>query len=346
MIQNLETTAAQFAYGVSCRFIESTTQADSNLVGVHLKAGQKTVSHLHVENETFVILDGRGRLVIDERIHEVKKGDVVKIPALSRHQIEALASLHFISVYDRRPTVLITPAPPTPNGRLHLGHAAGPYLASDVLSRSLKQQGFRSFLVSGTDDHQPFVGKKDFGEEIVEDFASLGVSFDRFVRPRKDAAYQKQIKDLYLEAKEGQIFKVEARPHPYVNGKPAKESDLSHICSVCGASNVSASCETCSSYTPMSSRKSETILKAPYFCDVPVILPQQPGIEVEDGQYLNVWIEMGLHYIALIREFKPSLWIPLYGSDNRYYYQVLFERLLAAFGVVVQSSYLENKFCF
>ena len=42
---------------------------------------------------------------------------------------------------------IITSAPPNPNGDLHLGHLAGPFLGADVLARRLRQD--RVALVSG-----------------------------------------------------------------------------------------------------------------------------------------------------------------------------------------------------
>ncbi|WP_329375297.1 class I tRNA ligase family protein [Streptomyces sp. NBC_01483] len=37
--------------------------------------------------------------------------------------------------------VWITATPPTPNGDLHVGHIAGPYVAGDVLRRFLAADG-------------------------------------------------------------------------------------------------------------------------------------------------------------------------------------------------------------
>ena len=61
-------------------------------------------------------------------------------------------------------TVLVTAAPPNPNGDLHLGHLSGPFLGADVLTRHLRQRGRRVLYVSYTDDLSPFVLRK--AEEI------------------------------------------------------------------------------------------------------------------------------------------------------------------------------------
>jgi methionyl-tRNA synthetase len=54
-------------------------------------------------------------------------------------------------------TVVIIAPPPTPNGDLHVGHLAGPYLAGDVYARYLRACGRRVIYTTGTDDSQTFV---------------------------------------------------------------------------------------------------------------------------------------------------------------------------------------------
>lgn len=55
-----------------------------------------------------------------------------------------------------RRTVIIAP-PPTPNGDLHTGHLAGPYLAGDVYARYLRASDRPVIFTSGTDDSQTYV---------------------------------------------------------------------------------------------------------------------------------------------------------------------------------------------
>jgi methionyl-tRNA synthetase len=54
------------------------------------------------------------------------------------------------------PVVIIAP-PPTPNGDLHVGHLAGPYLAGDVYARYLRSCGRPVIYTTGTDDSQTYV---------------------------------------------------------------------------------------------------------------------------------------------------------------------------------------------
>lgn len=53
-------------------------------------------------------------------------------------------------------TLIIAP-PPTPNGDLHVGHMAGPYLAADIYARWLRLNGKRVNYATGTDNSQTYV---------------------------------------------------------------------------------------------------------------------------------------------------------------------------------------------
>lgn len=52
--------------------------------------------------------------------------------------------------------IVIVP-PPTPNGDLHVGHVAGPFLAADVFARAHRARGEDVLFATGTDDSQSYV---------------------------------------------------------------------------------------------------------------------------------------------------------------------------------------------
>ncbi|HEV3357696.1 MAG TPA: class I tRNA ligase family protein [Pseudonocardiaceae bacterium] len=54
-------------------------------------------------------------------------------------------------------TTIVVAATPTPNGDLHLGHMAGPYLAGDVYTRYLRAAGRPVIHTTCTDDSQSYV---------------------------------------------------------------------------------------------------------------------------------------------------------------------------------------------
>ena len=152
-------------------------------------------------------------MTIDGEDRELAKGSVVYIPPFSRHALENLSSedsLVMLSVWwepraslaPARPRrALITSAPPTPNGALHVGHLSGPYVAADVLRRYLEMRGVETSYLSGSDDHQSYVAAKGLEARLdaVADGESLrgiytgdagcGVDArpDHFLRPHQIA---------------------------------------------------------------------------------------------------------------------------------------------------------------
>ncbi|MFF8995090.1 class I tRNA ligase family protein [Streptomyces sp. NPDC014983] len=105
----------------------------------------------------------------------------------------------------------ITATPLASDGELHIGHLAGPYVAADVLSRSLRADGHPVLFTSGTADHAESValralrgGRKPeevaegFRAAITADWLRAGVHLDRVVRPGRDRGYRRWLQELLL----------------------------------------------------------------------------------------------------------------------------------------------------
>ncbi|MFF8593342.1 class I tRNA ligase family protein [Streptomyces sp. NPDC015220] len=157
--------------------------------------------------------------------------------------------------------VWITSTPPTPNGDLHVGHLAGPYVAGDVLSRFLRAESRSVLYTSGIDDHQSYVqvrGLKDggrsaaeiadrYGASIERTWRGVGVRLDRVVLPRRDAGYAKAVQGFFRRLyDEGRI---EARTTPLPYCAPCErwlyEAYVVGGCPHCGASSNGNACEAC-----------------------------------------------------------------------------------------------------
>ncbi len=93
-------------------------------------------------------------------------------------------------------TFFLIPAMPTPNGRLHLGHIGGPFLAVDVLARHLRLSGHKTLVLSGTDSYDSYVtlqAEKDkvipseianlYHGLIADDLQSMQIGVDKFINP-------------------------------------------------------------------------------------------------------------------------------------------------------------------
>lgn len=79
------------------------------------------------------------------------------------------------------PVLVITP-PPTPNGRLHIGHVGGPFLRADMLVRMCRLRGREAAHLSHIDLYQSYVAKRaaELGRDVHElrDEMCLGILED------------------------------------------------------------------------------------------------------------------------------------------------------------------------
>lgn len=111
----------------------------------------------------------------------------------------------------------IVPSPPTPNGRLHLGHIAGVYLPLDIFTRVLRQHGQIVFFMGSTDAYDSYVSllhedghecnqrALELHADIVDDLKIISIEMDAFVSPL-DFEYQ----ELYVETQTKVFSTLEA----------------------------------------------------------------------------------------------------------------------------------------
>lgn len=153
----------------------------------------------------------------------------------------------------------ITTTPPTPNGPLHLGHVAGPYLAADVLRRSLASRGQRVELTTGLDDNQSYVprrARKDgvspqalasgYTESIMSTWKLIGVDFDNILLPHGDE-YEERVRAMFKELVASGAIVPKDTQLPYCTSCDLwlYEAHLVGACPHCGASTNGNACEQC-----------------------------------------------------------------------------------------------------
>jgi methionyl-tRNA synthetase len=155
------------------------------------------------------------------------------------------------------PVIIIAP-PPTPNGDLHIGHIAGPYLAGDVYARYLRALGRQVVFTTGTDDSQTYVlaSARRAGRTPEELAASswldirrsldlMGISVDGFA-PFDDgyrATVRKFVDSLHTAGK----FRERIVPIPYAErtGEFLMEGLVAGECPHCLSESRGGLCETC-----------------------------------------------------------------------------------------------------
>lgn len=237
-ISNTKNVEFSNAYGILCAAIKD----DGGRQGLYpsfcrIPSGQKTKPHAHFESELFYIVSGSGWIEVEHEKAEVRTGDLTRIPPFSRHELTNTGEqeLVFLSVYSedfeipRLPiSTVVTAAPPTPNGPLHIGHISGPYLASDIAARYLRLRSSQVRSHSGTDDHQNYVFekahtlgleaevfRKQMRSRIQLGLQKMQINFDEFIEPKTDIEYENKIQAFAMRAVDSGVITKENIDFPY-----------------------------------------------------------------------------------------------------------------------------------
>jgi methionyl-tRNA synthetase len=273
-VEKLQTNVdVQAAYGIMVEFLNSKEKAlpATFLTRAIIASGTRTKKHSHFEKEFFVVLSGEGSLLSSLNSLSISKGDLVSVNAFSEHEIVNTAKgdleiLSLSSTQKDRPALpdamLITTAPPTPNGPLHLGHASGPYLGADLLARYLRKRNVKVKTAFYTDDHQTYVLAKAetlnrgvdevaarYRAEILQGLHNLGIHYDEFLDVRNNSFYKQKTQLLFENLLAKDLVKLEDTQLPYCLHcqEILIDAFLSGKCPDCGHAS-SGSCEGCGHY--------------------------------------------------------------------------------------------------
>ncbi|TQF01844.1 class I tRNA ligase family protein [Kitasatospora acidiphila] len=156
--------------------------------------------------------------------------------------------------------VWITATPPVPDGELHVGHLAGPYVAADVLRRYLSADGRPVRLTSGIDQHHTAVercallqGRKadevadGYAETIAVDWERAGVEFDDLLIPSRQTGYRGQVQDLLARLHADGTVVARSRLLPYCGpcDRWLHSALVTGGCPYCGTATTGGGCPQC-----------------------------------------------------------------------------------------------------
>lgn len=245
-----------------------------------VRPGAASDPHQHDEVETFVILAGRGDLVVDGARHPIGPGVVAQIESFETHVVENTGEedLVFATFYWRdagrraqvaaqatnrrfgeRP-VFVFSTPPTPNGDLHLGHLSGPYLGADVFVRFQRLNGTRAWHLSGSDDYQSYTvgaARRDgttpaeaaahYSAEIAETLRRMDIELDQYTVTDADPGYREGLQDFFSVIVGSGRVSPRATPALFdgESGEYLYEVDVSGTCPSCGHGAGGNICEEC-----------------------------------------------------------------------------------------------------
>lgn len=155
---------------------------------------------------------------------------------------------------------IVTIAPPTPNGNLHLGHISGPFLAADIFYRIRKLKNDDAILLCYSDDYQDYVMRKamqtnrerfelatHFADRIANTLKKTNIHCDWFLKAYQNEYYKDAIVFFYKKAAEKGVlgnreFDVPFSEEDNVYGY---EAFARGTCNYCGEESDPSQCEAC-----------------------------------------------------------------------------------------------------
>lgn len=159
-------------------------------------------------------------------------------------------------------TYIITLPPPTPNGGLHVGHMAGPFLAADVYAKALMLGGHTPHVTSFSDTNQSYVrataarqGKeplalaRHWSDNIVETLGLYHCTLDHYFEPTTDSC--DDIRAFFLGLYERGILKRKTKRFFYSTVAKAflDEAGVGGFCPQCLEACTCGICEGCGMLT-------------------------------------------------------------------------------------------------
>lgn len=153
---------------------------------------------------------------------------------------------------------IVVAATPTPNGDLHLGHLAGPYLSGDVHARYLRAIGRQVIYTTCTDDSQTYVTTTadrqgttpadlcaDSTAAIRRSLTAMGISMAGL--PPIDDTYRRTVLDFVTALHTAGRFQLRTVRLPVAtrSGEYLFDGLVSGTCPVCLADSSGGACEAC-----------------------------------------------------------------------------------------------------
>ncbi|MFL6136657.1 MAG: class I tRNA ligase family protein [Frankiaceae bacterium] len=159
---------------------------------------------------------------------------------------------------DRSRPAIVIAATPTSNGALHVGHMAGPYLASDIYARYLRASGRTVLYSTCTDDSQSYVVSSAHRQgttpeslcatstaAIARSFQTMGISMVGL--PPIDRRYRETVLRFVTDLHDAGRFRLRTVRLPYAERSGAYLFDglVAGTCPVCLSGSCGGACEAC-----------------------------------------------------------------------------------------------------
>lgn len=155
---------------------------------------------------------------------------------------------------------VVTITPPTPNGDLHIGHIAGPFLGADVFARVQRQRGHDCVLLSYSDDYQSYMLRKGLEtgtdpvqlarsntDRIEASLAAINIRADNWMRPYRNPYFADAVREVFEKAHKAGFIEFRDSMEPYCPDcdRWGYEAFARGLCNYCGAESDASQCENC-----------------------------------------------------------------------------------------------------
>ncbi|NBJ69345.1 MULTISPECIES: class I tRNA ligase family protein [Clostridia] len=156
--------------------------------------------------------------------------------------------------------MFVTATPPTPNGDLHIGHLAGPYLGADVYSRFKKLQGNDVSYITYGDDNQSYVSTtannkkidpvamvENNNTTIMSTLKAANIEVDLYKTPLGNNKHTNYVLTFFLELYNSGKLKKKTKDILYCQdcNLYLYESFVKGLCPYCKNESSGNLCEAC-----------------------------------------------------------------------------------------------------
>lgn len=247
-------------------------------------------------------------------------------------------------------SIIVTSALPYANGEIHIGHVSSTYLPADIFTRFLRISGKKVFHVCASDDFgTPILIKAEkeqktpesfvefWNRRDIEDFKSLGVSFDKFYRTSSPEnqnfvqyvfnrlkvnghIYQKEVIQFYCEHDRKYL------PDRYVVGTCPyckSEDQYSDLCEKCGRvpeEILDPKCGICGR-KPVKKNTNHYFFRLSSFSkELNDWLSSNVNLQNDIKKYVLNWIKDGLQDWDITRDLEWGINIPIEGEKGKVFY--------------------------
>jgi methionyl-tRNA synthetase len=243
--------------------------------------------------------------------------------------------------------VLAAVAWPYANGPRHIGHVSGFGVPSDVFSRYMRMAGHDVLMVSGTDEHgTPILVQAEregvtpreladrYNRVIVEDLASLGLSYDLFTRTTTGNHYavaQELFKGVYRNG-----YLIKQRTMGAISpstGRTLPDRFIEGTCPICGYGEARGDqCDNCGNQldpTDLINPRSRINGETPKFVETDHFFLDLPALSGALGDWLRArtdWrpnvLKFSLNLLddvrprAMTRDIDWGIPVPVEGWEN------------------------------